>query len=92
MRLRDEAFSKTLRVSNRVGRRSPLRLAGGVWDQVLHPSEDPLPSDGVLKAISVQYAPRDIRILGWDTSWLVAYIALTFAFMLALRRPFGVVL
>lgn len=92
VRLRDEAFSKTLRVSNRVGRRSPLRLAGGVWDQVLYPSEDPLPSDGVLKAISVQYAPRDIRILGWDTSWLVAYIALTFAFMLALRRPFGVVL
>jgi hypothetical protein len=90
--LGDQVFSKTLRVSNRVGRRSPLRLAGGMWDQVLYPSEDPLPDDGVLKAISVQYAPRAIRILGWDTSWLVAYVALTMAFMLALRRPFGVVL
>jgi hypothetical protein len=90
--LRVQVFSKTLRVSNRVGRRSPVRLAGRVWDQILNPSEDPLPSDGILTAVRVEYPPRDIRILGWNTNWLVVYIALTMVFMLALRRPFGVVL
>ena len=90
--LRDKVFSKTLRVSNRVGRRSPVRPAGRVWDQILNPSEDPLPSDGILTAVRVGYPPRDIRILGWNTNWLVVYIALTMVFMLALRRPFGVVL
>jgi len=92
LRFGEQVFLKTVRVSNRVGRRSPLRLAAGLLDQMLYPSEDPLPRDGVLASISVGYKPRDIRILGWDTNWLIAYIALTMVFMLALRRPFGVVL
>jgi hypothetical protein len=88
----DHAFSKTLRVSNAVVRRSPIRMAGSLLDRFLYPSEDPLPGDGVLTSITVGYTQRDVRLLGWNTNWLVAYVALTMVFMVALRRPFGVVL
>ena len=63
-----------------------------MWDRILNPSEDPLPGDGILTSIAVGYTQRDIRVLGWDTNWLVAYVGLTMVFMLALKRPFGVVL
>jgi hypothetical protein len=92
VRIGDQVFLKTVRVSNTLGRRSPIRLAAGWLDQLLYPSEEPLPRDGVLTSISVGYTTRDIHILGWNTNWLVAYIALTMVFMLALRRPLGVVL
>ena len=88
----DQVFTKTLRVSPDVGRRSPVRLAGSLLDQFLYPSEDPLPGDGPLTAISVAYEPRELRVLGWDVNWLVAYFVLTVMFMMVLRRPFGVVL
>jgi hypothetical protein len=92
VRLGDEVFIKTLQVSDGVVRRSPIRQAGSVLDQLLYPSEAPLPNDGALTAIAVQYPRREIRILGWDTDWLIAYVALIMIFMIALRRPFGVVL
>lgn len=87
-----QVFVKTLRVSNAVGRRSPIRLAGGLLDQFLYPSEDPLPRDGVLTSISVAYEPSELRVFGWDVNWLVAYFGFTLIFMMVLRRPFGVVL
>jgi hypothetical protein len=90
--LDDQVFPKTLRVSKAIGRRSPVRLAGGIVDQFLYPSEDPLPRDSVLTSIAIAYQPRDLRVLGWDTNWLVAYVGLTLIFMVVLRRPFGVVL
>src|SRR5262245_1229355 len=65
VRIGDQVFLKTVRVSNKVGRRSPIRLAAGLLDQMLYPSEDPLPRDGALTAISIGYKPRNIRILGW---------------------------
>jgi hypothetical protein len=92
VRVGDQTFDKTLRVSDDVGRRSPIRLRGGMVDQMLYPSEAPLPSDGALSAIAIQYPRRQIGILGWDIDWLIAYIALVMALMIALRRPFGVVL
>ena len=65
---------------------------GGILDKFLHPSEEPLPRDGVLTSIAVAYRPRDLHVFGWDTNWLVAYFGLTLLFMMVLRRPLGVVL
>lgn len=92
LRLGDQSIVKTLRVSSVVGRRSPVRPSGDALDQFLYPSEDPLPADGLIKAISVSYEPRDISVFGWRSNWLVVYIALTMVFMVVLRRAFGVVL
>jgi hypothetical protein len=88
----NDVFDKSLQVSDAVERRSPVRLAGGFVDQLLNPSELPLPGGGPLKAIAVDYPRRNIRVLGWEVDWLVVYFVLSFGFMLALKRPLGVVL
>lgn len=92
VRLGNEAFEKTAEVSGAVGRRSPVRLAGGLLDQLVNPSEATLPARHGLTAIAVAYPERAIRVLGWDAGWLTVYLVLTFAFMLLLKRPLGVVL
>jgi hypothetical protein len=92
VRLGGDTLEKTLQVSEAVVRRSPVRLRGSVFDELLNPSEAPLPAGSQVKSIAVTYPLRDIRVLGWDVNWLVLYFALSFVFMLALRRPFGVVI
>ena len=81
-----------MEVSGAVGRRSPVRLAGGLIDQLANPSEATLPAHHGLTAIAVAYPERAIRVLGWEAGWLTVYLVLTFAFMLLLKRPLGVVL
>ena len=88
----DQVLDKTVLVSGAVRRRSPARFAGGVLDQMMYPSEDPLPRQAGVTSISIDYASRDIRVLRWNMNWLVLYVALTIVFMMALRRRFGVVL
>jgi hypothetical protein len=92
VRLGSESFEKTLQVSEDVVRRSPVRSSGSLFDQLLNPSEAPLPVDTGLRSIAVTYPRREIRVLGWDVNWLVLYFVLSFVFMLLLRRPFGVVI
>jgi hypothetical protein len=92
VRLGSEAVDKTLIVSDGVARRSPARVSGSALDHVLNPSEAPLPAESRVTSIAVTYPRREIRVLRWDVNWLVVYVALSFLFMMALRRPFGVVL
>jgi hypothetical protein len=92
VRLGNEVFEKTLQVSDGVVRRSPVRLKGSVLDQLLNPSEAPLPAGSQVESIAVTYPRREIHVLGWEVNWLVLYFALSFVFMLVLRRPFGVVI
>jgi hypothetical protein len=92
VRLGSEAVEKTLMVSDKVVRRSPVRVRGNAVDQLLSPSEAPLPADSRVTSIAVTYPRREIHVLGWDVNWLVLYFVLSFVFMLALRQPFGVVI
>jgi hypothetical protein len=91
VRLGAETFEKTLKVSDGVGRRSPVRVRGSAVDQLLNPSEAPLPADSQVTSIAVTYPRREIHVLGWDVNWIVVYFVLSFLFMLALRGPLGVV-
>ena len=91
VRLGGDTFEKSLRVSDGVARRSPVRAERSALDQLLNPSEAPLPVDSQVKSMAVPYPRREIRVLGWDVNWLVLYFVLSFVFMLLLRRPFGVV-
>jgi len=83
-------LSKTLVVSDAVARRSPVRPDGALLNQLLDPSEPPLPSGMGLAAITVAYPTRDVSIGGWNIGWSGAYLALTLAFALVLKRPVGV--
>ena len=83
-------LSKTLVVSDAVARRSPERPDSGPLNQLVYPSEPPLPSGLGLTAITIAYPTRDVSIVGWNIGWSGVYLALTLAFALVLKRPFGV--
>jgi hypothetical protein len=85
-------YQKTLRISGGLARRSPVRPALRVVDQLRYPSEAPLPDSAALSSIGVAYADRPIDVIGWQVPWLVAYIALSSACALALKKPLRVTL
>jgi uncharacterized membrane protein (DUF106 family) len=83
-------FTKTVDATDRVVRRSPVRVAAGFMNQVMYPAEPPLPDGGIVTSISVGYPSRPIRVLRWDLPWVIVYLVLSMAFAVALRKPFGV--
>jgi hypothetical protein len=83
-------LSKTLLVSDAVARRSPVRPGTGLVNQLRYPSESPLPDDMGLASITIAYPQRDFLVAGWNIGWSGVYLALTLAFALVLKRPFGV--
>ena len=83
-------FTKTVDATDRVVRRSPVRVAAGFMNQMMYPAEPPLPDGGIVRSISVGYPSRAIRVLRWDLPWVIVYLVLSMAFAVALRKPFGV--
>lgn len=92
LRIGGESFTKSVRVSNDVVRRSPVRLEGTFLNQLLYPAEAPLHVEGPLTSISLAYPERDIRILGWGVHWMIVYFVLSMAIAFALRKRFNVTL
>jgi hypothetical protein len=83
--------TKTLVSSDRVVRRSPIKVAAGDWlGQIAYPAESPLPAEGPIERIEVAYPEADVSLLGWRTHWLIAFVLLTIVFAFALRGPLGV--
>jgi hypothetical protein len=85
-------YDKTLRISGGLARRSPVRPALRLVDQLRYPSETPLPDSAALASVGVAYADRSIDVIGWQVPWLAVYIALSSAFALALKKPLRVTL
>ena len=92
LRVGRESFTKSVRVTDAVVRRSPVRLEPGFLNQLLYPAEAPLPGDGALASISLAYPERDISVLGFDLHWMIVYFALSMIFAFALRKRFNVTL
>lgn len=88
-----ETATKTVRVAanaERVTQRSPVRLEVGFLNQLLYPTEPPLPAGGPIASIEVTYPEVEIDVFGWEMNWIVVFVALSIVFAFALRRPFGV--
>jgi hypothetical protein len=83
-------YKKTLDVSSGLVRRSPVRPAQGLIDQLRYPSEAPLPEAAAVASIRVAYPDRRIDILGWQMSWIGAYLVLSIVFVIALQKPLRV--
>jgi uncharacterized membrane protein (DUF106 family) len=92
VRVGGETVTKTLVVADGVARRSPIRPAASFTDQLLYPSEPPLPADSALSSLTVAYQDGNVDVFGWQLHWMIVYFALSIAFAFALRKPFGVVL
>jgi len=83
-------FTKTVLVSNVVGRRSPIRLEPGILNQLLYPSEPPLPVDAPISSIAVTYARGYVPVFGWDVHWLIAFPILLLGEVQLLKHHFKV--
>jgi uncharacterized membrane protein (DUF106 family) len=92
LRIGNETFTKSVRVSEEVVRRSPVRLEAGFLNQLLYPAEAALPAAAAVSSISLAYPERDIPVLGWGIHWMIVYFALSMVFAFALRKRFNVTL
>jgi hypothetical protein len=90
IRVGQATCKKTLHVSSGLVRRSPVRPAQGLLDQLRYPSEAPLSGAAPVAAIRVAYPERRLDILGWQMSWIGAYIVLSIVFVVALQKPLRV--
>jgi hypothetical protein len=79
-------YEKTLDLSDTLVRRSPVRPSERLADQVLNPSEPPLPESAPVTSIRVTYPQRQIDILGVQMGWVGPFITLSIVFVLALKR------
>lgn len=91
---RGVVVEKTVHVEARASaaRRSPSRSRGALLDQLLYPSEAPIDPGAGVSSVRVPYEARTLSIAGLGMSWLVLYLVLSLAFVLALRKPLGVVI
>ncbi len=87
-----KSVTKHLRVSDEVGWRAPERVKGGLWSQLMSPAELPIAADVPISSIHVNYPTREVKLLGWDTHWMIVLFTLSIFFTFALRNTFGVVL
>jgi uncharacterized membrane protein (DUF106 family) len=92
VRLGNETETKSVRVSDAVVRRSPVRVGPGLLKQLIYPAEAPLPGSSQIQSIALTYSARDVEILGWGTHWLVVFFVLSIVFAFALRGPLKVTL
>jgi hypothetical protein len=84
-------LAKTVHVSTGAARRSPVRVSGLI-DQLLYPSEPPLPADSVATEIALPYSEPGLEVLGWRVHWLVVYVVVSMITAFALARRLGVTL
>lgn len=73
-------------------RRSPSRDRASFLQQLLYPSEAPIPDGLAMSSVRVPYPDRSLAVMGFDLHWLIVYLALTIVFVLGLRGPLGVVI
>ena len=82
---------KSVHVSDGPARRSPFRV-GGLLDQLLYPSEPPIPSNAPISQIALPYPEPGLQILGWRVHWMIVYVALSMVTAFALAKRMGVTL
>jgi uncharacterized membrane protein (DUF106 family) len=80
-----DAITKSVRVTDRTVRLSPVRVDPGFLSQLIYPAEPPLPGDGPIQAIHVAYPDRAVSVLGFGLHWMIPFFVLSIAFAFALR-------
>jgi len=91
IRIGDAArVEKTVRVTPRTVRLSPVRVDRGFWSQLIYPAEPPLPRDAPIRAIHLGYRDREVSTLGFPLQWMIPFFALSIVFAFALRGVFKV--
>ena len=90
LRIADDEYAKTIHISDGLARRSSVRLAPRLLDEVAYPSEAPLPDGAPISMIRVDYPQPGIDVFGRRIHWIAIYITLSVVFAVFLRRPLRV--
>lgn len=69
---------------------SSLRSGGNLLDLLLYPKEPPIDPSSGIASIEVAYPELEIRFLGVDVDWLLAFFVLSIAFGFAAKGFMGV--
>lgn len=77
--------AKSVRVTDRTVRLSPVRVDRSVLSQLIYPAEPPLPAEGPVQAIHVRYPDRAVSVLGLGMHWMIPFFVLSIIFAFALR-------
>jgi hypothetical protein len=77
--------AKTVRVTDRTVRLSPVRVDPSFLSQLIYPAEPALSAEGPIHAIHVRYPDRAVSVLGLGMHWMIPFFALSIAFAFALR-------
>ena len=89
IRIGGEVYTKSVEVSSRVVKRSPIRT-DRLLDQLLYPGERGFRSGAPVTAIEVLYTERAVNFFGWDTHWLIPFIIIAIVLAFALKKPLGI--
>ncbi len=81
---------KAIAAGASMGKVSPKRVVGGLWDGVLYPGEASLAKGGPVSEVRVDYPRRSVRVFGHEINWLAAIFLASIAIALVVKRPFGV--
>ena len=85
-----QEYSKRVVVGTGLAQIVAERSRGGLWHEIIDPGEPPLPPDGVVEQIKIQYPDRLLGIGSWKVGWLAPYAVLTVAAALLLKGVLGV--
>jgi uncharacterized membrane protein (DUF106 family) len=90
----DEVVTKSVRVTDRVVRLSPLRPSTSFLEQLTWPAESPLPEDGPVHSIELDYPAAELSLLGFhvqsEYAWMAVFFVLSIVVGFAIRKPLGV--
>jgi len=83
-------LTKTVRVTPKAVRLSPVRVDRGFFAQLLYPAEPPLPAGSPVHAVHLGYPEREVSVLGHGMNWMIPFFVLSIVFAFALRGLFKV--
>ncbi len=92
VRIGGAVYSKRVKVSDDIVRRTPVRPSAGFVDQLVYPVERPLPKNAPVESITVTYAEAEIGFLFWDMHWIIVFFIISIVAAFVLQRPFKVTL
>ena len=77
-------------IGNGLAQLAAERTRGGLWQRIVNPGECPLPLDGTVDHVRIQYPLRLYGFGSWEAGWLLPYVAMILAGVLLLKKWFRV--
>jgi hypothetical protein len=90
VRVGDDQVEKTLLAGSRWGAVSPLKTGAGFVDKLLYPGEAPIKKASRIEAVTVQYPPLSLSVLGFGVDWLLFFFIASIVFGFAFKGVLGV--